>query len=162
MRFAMTDEFDLRLRPARDDDLDTLLGFEQQVVEAERPFNEAIRKTDVTYYDLPSLLDDPDVSLQVAEIDGRVIGCGYARLEPARQALAHDSQVTFGFMYVEPDFRGRGVSAKIMESLFEWGNERGVQHFSLSVYAGNRSAIRAYEKAGFEPGLVEMNLHKPD
>ena len=158
----MSHELNLIPRPALDADLDILLEFEQQVVEAERPYNDAIRKSDVTYYDLPALLDDPDVSLQVAEIDGRVIGCGYARLESARQALAHDRQATFGFMYVEPEFRGRGVSAKIMESLFEWGRERGVRHFSLSVYAGNRSAIRAYEKAGFEPGLVEMNLRKPD
>jgi RimJ/RimL family protein N-acetyltransferase len=36
--------------------------------------------------------------------------------------------------------------------------EQGVTDFYLDVYADNPSAIRAYEKLGFKPNLVEMKM----
>jgi ribosomal protein S18 acetylase RimI-like enzyme len=39
-----------------------------------------------------------------------------------------------------------------------WAKERGLTEVRLEVYSVNQSAIKAYEKAGFTPNLLEMRL----
>lgn len=149
----------MRLRLAQPDDLPTLLEFEQGVIEEERPYNDSIKRTNISYYDLPHLLTDTNTNLQVVERDGRVVGCGYAQLRPSKAAFRHDKHAYLGFMYVEPGFRGQGINKLIIESLINWSREKGVCDFYLDVYARNGAAVRAYEKAGFIPIQVEMKLN---
>lgn len=153
----------MKLRLAQADDLPILLEFEQDLIEEERPYNDSIKTTNANYYDLGDLLTNPTTSLQLVEEDGRVVGCGYAQLRPSAAAFVHDQHAYLGFMYVEPDVRGQGINKMIIESLISWSRDRGVYDFYLQVYVGNRAAIRAYEKVGFTPELVEMklNLSKP-
>jgi ribosomal protein S18 acetylase RimI-like enzyme len=61
-------------------------------------------------------------------------------------------------MYVTPDFRGRGINREITEKLIAWSRSRGVTDLYLDVYSENTSAIKAYEKVGFKPSIVEMKL----
>ena len=109
------------------------------------------------------MLADPNTSLQLVELDGRVVGCGYVQLRPSEAAFVHDKHAYMGFMYVEPGARGQGVNKMIIESLISWSKDQGVNDFYLDVYTENAAAIRAYEKVGFTPVLVEMklNLSKP-
>ena len=148
----------MKLRLAQPDDLPILLEFEQGVIEEERPCNDSIKKTHVTYYDLNEVLADPNSILQLVEHDGRVVGCGYAQLRPSESAFVHDRHAYLGFMYVEPGVRGQGINKMIIESLISWSNDRGVYDFYLQVYVGNQAAIRAYEKVGFTEELIEMKL----
>ncbi len=149
----------MKLRVAQPEDLPILLEFEQGVVEEERPCNDSIKKTNVKYYDLNGLLADPNTSVQLAEQDGRVVGCGYVQLRPSQAAFAHDKHAYLGFMYVEPDVRGQGVNKMLIESLISWSRDRGVYDFYLDVYVENRAAIRAYEKVGFTSIQLEMKLN---
>ncbi len=149
----------MKLRIAQPDDLPILLKFEQGVIEEERPCNDAIKKTDTHYYDLSGLIADPNTCLQLVEHDGRVVGCGYAQLRPSEAAFVHDQHAYLGFMYVEPGARGQGINKLIIESLISWCRDRRVYDFYLDVYTENRAAIRAYEKVGFTPLLVEMKLN---
>ena len=148
----------MELRIAQPDDLPILLEFEQGVIAEERPCDESIKTTSTKYYDLNELLADPNTNLQLMEHDGRIVGCGYAQLRPSESAFVHDKHAYLGFMYVEPDARGQGVNKKIVESLISWSRDRGVDDFYLEVYVENRAAIRAYEKVGFTPNMVEMKL----
>ena len=50
---------------------------------------------------------------------------------------------------VHPDYRGRGVSRRMLEMLIREAREGGVESFTLEVRAGNRPAIRLYESFGF-------------
>ena len=54
----------------------------------------------------------------------------------------------------------RGVSrrAVISWALFDWAAVNNLTDVRLTVYPGNASAIRAYEKAGFQPDILEMHL----
>ena len=153
----------MKIRIAQPDDLPILREFEQGVIEEERPCNDSIKKANVIYYDLDALLADPNTSLQLVEFDGRVVGCGYVQLRLSEAAFVHDKHAYMGFMYVEPAARGQGVNKMIIESLISWSRDRGVYDFYLDVYTENGAAIRAYEKVGFTPVLVEMklNLSKP-
>ena len=149
----------MKLRLAQPDDLPILLEFEQGVIEEERPCNDSIKKTYVNYYDLDALLADPNTSLQLVEHEGRVVGCGYVQLRPSEAAFVHDKHAYLGFMYVEPAVRGQGINKLIVDSLISWSKNKGIYDFYLDVYTENQAAIRAYEKVGFTPVLVEMKLN---
>ena len=62
-------------------------------------------------------------------------------------------------MYVAPEYRGQGIIQAIISQLLEWSRSQGVSDFYLDVYADNESAVRAYEKFGFEASVIEMKLH---
>ena len=151
---------DIRIREATPDDLEILLAFEQELIKAERPFDECIRENPVNYYDLLQFIVDDEVVVLVAEIDGRIISSGYARAKMARSYLDHDSYAYLGFMYTVPEFRGRGINMMIIESLSAWSLEKGLQELRLTVYDENGPAIRAYEKAGFKKHIIEMRMRK--
>jgi ribosomal protein S18 acetylase RimI-like enzyme len=145
------------VRRARPDDMETLLKFEQSLIEAERPFDPTIRSgTDVRYYDLAELLVSPHAELVVAEIDAQIVGCGYARIKPASDYLKHPNYSYLGFMYVVPEHRGRGINREIITVLEEWSLSRGVTEMRLEVYAENGAAIRAYEKSGYASLTLTM------
>src|SRR4030095_560757 len=145
------------VRPAALTDLGILLKFEQAMIEAERPFDNTIRDgNDVRYYDLEDLIASADAEIVVAEIDGEVIGSGYARIETSKAYLKHLQHAYLGFMYVVPDHRGKGVNKKIVEVLEAWSVSRGVSVLLLEVYVENAAAIRAYEKSGYTGHVLEM------
>ena len=146
------------VREARLSDLEELLGFEQAIIEAERPFDPALKRGTTHYYDIREMIESPDVRLVVAESDGRLIASGYARIEKAKPYYEHRHHSYLGFMYVVPEHRGKGVNKLIVDALFDWSRDRGVQEIRLEVYSGNAAAIRAYEKAGFTQNLVTMGI----
>ncbi len=148
---------EITIRPAELLDLDVLLAFEQAMIEAERPFDSAIRSgDDVRYYDLEKLISSTDAEIVVAEIDGEIIACGYARIESSKAYLKHRQHSYLGFMFVIPEYRGKGVNRKIVEYLEAWSASKGVAELLLEVYVENVAAIRAYEKSGYLANLVEM------
>jgi GNAT superfamily N-acetyltransferase len=146
------------IRPATLADIETLLQFEQGVIEAERPFDSNIKKYNAYYYDLEKMIADKNVHLVVAEVSDEIIGCGYARIENAQPFLQYAQYSYLGFMYVKPEYRGRGVNKKIVEVLKQWSLGKGITELRLQVYYDNTKAIKAYEKAGFKNLLIEMRM----
>ena len=149
---------DVRIRPAGQDDLDLLLEFEKAMIEAERPFDATIKRGPTKYYDLPALIASPDAEIVVAELGGRTIASGYARIEAAEQYYAYTHHSYLGFMYVVPEHRGKGVNKLVLNALLDWSRRRGVNDIRLEVYTENAAAIRAYEKAGFESTILTMRM----
>ena len=145
-------------RPATLADKETLLQFEQGVIQFERAFDVTLKKEKTHYYDIPLLIQSPDAQLLVAETNNQIIACGYARIEKAKHYLKHQQYAYLGMMYVLPEFRGQGINKKIMDGLITWSKERGITELRLEVYTQNESAISAYEKAGFTAHLLEMRM----
>ena len=135
-----------------------LIALEQAVIEAERPYNKALKSSGASYYDLEQLLTAADSYLVVAEINAQVVGTGYAQIRVSKQSLVHERHGYLGFMFVSPQFRGRGINNKLINLLLEWSRQQGVSDIYLDVYEGNEAAVRAYEKVGFVKSLVEMKL----
>jgi GNAT superfamily N-acetyltransferase len=146
----------IHIRPAATADLPTLYRFEQGVIAAEHPFDPTLKPDPIHYYDLPAMIAAPDVHLLVAGLNNHLVGSGYARIEPAKPYLRHAMHAYLGFMYVDPAHRGKGINALIIEGLREWARSRGITELRLDVYNQNTSAIRAYEKAGFIPHMLNM------
>lgn len=145
----------ITVRTAIAADLPALLRFEEGVIEAERPFDVKLGD-DIRYYDMEAMLVTTNVRLVVAELEGEVIGSGYARIELAKPYLKHDQHAYMGFMYTVPEHRGKGVNWKIIEALEQWSMSQGVTEMRLEVYIDNLAAIRAYEKVGFAGYVLKM------
>jgi GNAT superfamily N-acetyltransferase len=145
------------VRQALKSDLGKLLKFEQAIIEVERPLDPTIRRGDgVRYYDLNDLITSPAAMVVVAECGSEVIGSGYARVENAKPYRSYRKYTYLGFMYVVPEYRGKGINRSILQALEAWSVSQGVTEMRLEVYAENAGAIKAYEKAGFRPTVVEM------
>ena len=153
---------EIRIRRAIESDLETLKKFQAGIVAAERPFDPTIRKGEVSYYDLAALIGATDAFVAIAEANGATIGCGFARRAAARSFIEPPFHAYVGLMFVEPAFRGAGVSALILNRLKEWARSEGLSEIHLEVYPDNEAAVRAYKKAGFAPYMLEMRLPLDD
>ncbi|HXF73643.1 MAG TPA: diaminopimelate decarboxylase, partial [Actinomycetota bacterium] len=93
----------------------------------------------------------------VAVADGRVVG----HLDVERERHPVTRHVATLGMLVLPAWRGRGVGAALLAEAFRWAREVGVEKLSLTVYPGNRAAIRLYRRFGFvEEGRLRRHSKK--
>jgi len=148
----------LIIRKAVLNDLDTLLVFEQGVISAERPFDTTLKNDPINYYDIEKMIAADDIELVVAVSEDKVIGSGYARIENAKPYLKHHQHAYLGFMYVVPEYRGKGVNKIIIDTLAKWAAAKNITELRLDVYQNNTGAVKAYEKAGFSKHMIEMRM----
>ena len=132
------------------------------LVDAERPMDVTIKDGKVIYYDLESFISSEDAVLYVVEINDELVASGYAKIKPDRSYLKHDNHVYLGFMYVPEKHRGKGYNKLIIDALLSWSKAKNINEIRLDVYDSNPSAIRAYEKAGFEKHMIHMRMDIKD
>lgn len=148
----------ITIRPALETEIDTLLEFEKGIIEAERPFDPTLKEGTIHYYDLLSLIRSSEAEVVVALADDEVVGSGFAQIKEADPFLQHTHFVYLGFMFVKPDFRGKGINQKILNTLMDWAHAKNISEVRLDVYDENTVAKKAYVKAGFKPHLLEMRI----
>ncbi|MEK7723479.1 MAG: GNAT family N-acetyltransferase [Acidobacteriota bacterium] len=146
------------IRKAKIEELETLLEFEQGIVVAERPMNPTLKDGEIHYYDLAKLIESDLAEVLIAELDGELIASGYALEKEAKDYEKHEKYAHLGFMYVKPEYRGKGLNQKILDALLNWAKSRGLNEIRLEVYTENIAAIKAYQKSGFVSNLLEMRL----
>jgi ribosomal protein S18 acetylase RimI-like enzyme len=72
----------------------------------------------------------------------------------------HFTEKKYGFIYelfVLEEFRGNGISKRLIETGVEHLKQDGFSEVRLSVYAGNQ-AIKLYEKLGFKDKTITMSM----
>ena len=124
----------MQFRQATLSDVNALLALEQAVVDAERPFNSAIKAQGARYYDIPALVTDDDSYLLVAEDNGAIVATGYVQIRQSKPSLEHNVHGYLGFMYVAPAYRGMGLNKQIIDTLMAWAESKQVFDFYLDVY----------------------------
>jgi putative acetyltransferase len=85
---------------------------------------------------------DPRNTFLVAYVQGRPVACGAYR-------PVGDSTVEVKRMYVEPDFRGRGIARRILAELEGRAVRFGFTVARLETGVQMPEAIRLYESAGY-------------
>jgi GNAT superfamily N-acetyltransferase len=92
----------------------------------------------------------------VAEDGDRWVGLVTGSLE------VEDGRFHLFGMFVEPDARGRGVGAALVEAVIGWARGHGATRLYLGVTATNDAALRLYERCGFRPTGTRRPLeHTP-
>ena len=104
------------------------------------------------------MISDPQVEIVVAEHEQKIIASGYARIEKSKPYLKHQNFAYLGFMFVHPDYRGKGINGSIIEMLKQFAISQGITEMRLEVYYKNETAIKAYEKIGFIKHIIEMRM----
>lgn len=146
----------ITIRTAVNADLPELNEFLQFLIEAERPFDPTLKEEKIIYYDIQELIADEKTEVLVIESDNKLIGCGYAQIRSAKPYQNHELFGYLGFMFVKPEFRGRGINNLLLNDLKQWVLSKGITEVRLEVYSDNDPAVRAYEKAGFKQILTTM------
>lgn len=92
------------------------------------------------------------------ECDGRF--AGYAKAGPWRTREAYQWTAEVG-IYIEADFRGRGVGAALYTRLLDDLRARGFHSAIGGVTLPNPASVRLHERLGFQPvGVVRQAGHK--
>ncbi|MFA5313296.1 MAG: GNAT family N-acetyltransferase [Methanomassiliicoccales archaeon] len=60
-------------------------------------------------------------------------------------------------IYVLPEFRRRGIAAKLLERAEEWTKEQNARSLWLNAGGNNDPAIALYKRSGFEIETVHMS-----
>ncbi len=73
---------------------------------------------------------------------------GNIKYEPVNAA---EGYAIMGILVGNPDWRGRGVAAEVLDASAQWLKaHRDIDEIVLDVKRENRAAIHAYQKAGFK------------
>ena len=80
-----------------------------------------------------------EVRFFVARRDGRALGCGGYMLLPERSAEMKR-------LFVDPDTRGQGVGAAIIEAIEESSSKEGIRMLLLETGVKSHEAIRLYKR----------------
>jgi phosphinothricin acetyltransferase len=83
----------------------------------------------------------------VATADGHVVGWG--SLNPFSPRRAYQYVADFS-VYVEREWRGRGVGRRMLERLIDLAREHGYHKMVLSTFPTNTLGVALYERLGFE------------
>ncbi len=153
----------MTIRPAKIEDLPTLLDFEQKLIEAERPMDPTLKQNEkISYYSIEDYIKADHTEVVVAEIEGEIVGSGYGQIRDRKEFFQQKQLGYIGFMYVKEEHRGKGISQAVINYLYQWFTTKDLEEIRLTVYEKNPRAIRAYEKSGFEKHLIEMRINLKD
>jgi len=82
----------------------------------------------------------------VAEVDGKVVGWGSLNAFNPRPAYDHVADFS---VYVEREWRGRGVGHRLLEALIARAGELGYHKLVLAAFPFNAAGVALYRRLGF-------------
>ena len=149
----------INVRRATHDDLGALKHLEQQLINFERQFDPDIREGEnVHYYDLEKLLMQDNISLIVAEVDNKIVGCAFGKIVKAPDWSESEYIGHIKMVFVEEEYRKKGVGRAIFAGLKKWFREKQAASVYVEFYLDNTNALEAYKKYGFKPYTMIMKM----
>jgi GNAT superfamily N-acetyltransferase len=91
----------------------------------------------------------------VADDSGRLIGTCLATLSSGRSNILKDISAMLAGIYVEPEYRGRGIARRLTEEAIAWCKERRCVRIRLNASSMGRPL---YESLGFVTATEMMRL----
>jgi putative acetyltransferase len=86
---------------------------------------------------------EPDVDVVICYKENIPVGCG------AFKIITNDT-VEIKRMYVQPEYRGKGIAIAILQELENWAKQRNYTNCTLETGNRMQDAIALYKKAGYE------------
>lgn len=131
----------IETRPLREEDLDRICEME------ERSFSMPWKRED-----FKDLLEHDESVYMVIILDGYIIGAaGYT---------FNGFEGYINNVVIDEDFRGKGYSKILMESLLNHGRKEGINEYTLEVRVSNTPAVKLYESLGFVSEGVRKNFYE--
>ena len=92
--------------------------------------------------------DSPPGAHLVADLDGRL--AGYIRVKPVTPLRENAHVLGIVGLAVAPGSRRRGVASALLAAAEQHARARGARKLSLRVLSSNETAMRLYERHGFQ------------
>ncbi len=91
---------------------------------------------------------DSVAQMYFAQYASALVGmCGIYREDAPR--TRHSAMLVS--LYLQPAWRSMGIAQGLIAMCLDWAREHGVRIVKLAVITANTSAIRLYERCGFQP-----------
>ncbi len=87
--------------------------------------------------------------LFVAVTGDRTVGFISGELRQGSPTFLPKTWASVDDVFVEPEYRNRGMGRALLQSVQAWAQERGADGISLQVAAANSRGRKFYEKLGF-------------
>lgn len=105
---------------------------------------------------LGTQIDDDEVAIFVAEVDGVPIGYVYAGLEPQSWKELRDAAGFVHDIVVNGGARRLGVASALMDAALSWLKSRGAPRAILWTAEPNHAAQKMFGRMGFRRTMVEL------
>lgn len=105
---------------------------------------------------LGTQLEQPNVTVLVAEEHGEVVGYTYAAVEGRDYMSLRGPAGVLYDIIVDPVQRGRGIGRRLLEATLAFLKERGAPRAVLSTADRNERAQRLFASMGFRRTMIEM------
>lgn len=103
---------------------------------------------------LEALANDPASIIWCAELDGRVVGVGTARVFAAINQGAPVAWLTA--LVVAKSARGRGVGTRLVKVAEDWAREHGASRLALTSALHRTEAHEFYKRLGYDHTGVRL------
>ena len=153
----------MTIRFATEADIPGMIELLKQVGQVHHEIRPDLFRAGAQKYDeaaLSALLSDEKRPILIAELEGKVAGYAFCILQiTENDPVLCDRKVLYiDDLCVEETFRGHGIATALYQRTLEFARELGCDAVTLNVWCGNDSAMKFYEKSGFKPQKVGMEV----
>ena len=154
----------VRIREARAADLPAVLELFELLAEHQAgwrvfPPRDGFRRgMEGRYRDV---IQDETSTLIVAEVGGTVLGMAVGQLNRP-SSFSDEMALEVSSVVVRAGHRGRGIARALTAELARFARRQGARRLTLKTFAGNREALRAWERLGFQARMVQMTAAVDD
>ena len=153
----------MTIRFATEADIPGMIELLKQVGQVHHEIRPDLFRAGAQKYDeaaLSALLSDEKRPILIAELEGKVAGYAFCILQITKDdpVLCDRKVLYIDDLCVEETLRGHGIATALYQRTLEFARELGCDAVTLNVWCGNDSAMKFYEKSGFKPQKVGMEV----
>lgn len=150
----------IKIREAREDELPRVAGLWGKFMSFNEDFNVSfkIKKKALEIFsgEMIEKRQDKNCRLAVAETDGSIVGFCFSYVSHKPRYFTIDRFGFIGDLYVEPDYRRRGIGQMLVDDALGFFSSRRISQIELLVARKNEDTIKFWESLGFSHLLTWM------
>lgn len=86
----------------------------------------------------------------------KLVGLVIGKIFRSLKVTGYERRASISNLYVQPEYRKKGISKMLMNALLEWCKKKKVNALTLSVYPNKKIIENMYKKMGFKPHCKMM------
>ena len=153
----------MNIRFAAEKDIPQMIDLLRQVGQVHHQIRPDLFRAGAQKYDeaaLKQLLADPNRPIIAGVEDDKMIGYAFCILQELKNdpVLCDRKTLYIDDLCVDENVRGGGVAKAIYQGVLDYARSIGCDAVTLNVWCGNDRAMHFYEKCGFKPQKIGMEL----
>ena len=153
----------MTVRFATEKDIPQMIDLLQQVGQVHHEIRPDLFRAGAQKYDeaaLKRLLSDRNHPILAGVEDDKMIGYAFCILQETKDdpVLCDRKSLYIDDLCVDEHVRGGGVAQAIFHGVLDYARSIGCDAVTLNVWRGNDRAQHFYEKCGFQPQKIGMEL----